>query len=52
MKKEKTEKGSVIPAVILTIAMCALIIAGIALTSSIVKTHFAETTEITEGGDR
>jgi hypothetical protein len=52
MKKEKTGKGSVIPAVILTIAMCALIIAGIALTSSIVKARFAETTEITEGGDR
>lgn len=52
MKTDKTERGSVIPAVLLTLAMCALIVGGIALTSSIVKAHFAETTEIAEGGDR
>lgn len=53
MKKkrtEKTERGSVMHAVILAIAMCALMVGGIALTSHIVKTHFS--TEIAEGGDR
>lgn len=51
MKKKRTEKKeNVIPAVLLAIAMCALMVGGIALTSHIVKTHFS--TEIAEGGDR
>lgn len=47
----ETEYGSTVPAVLLTIALCALIMAGVALTAKAVKTYNTKhTTELAEGG--